>query len=313
MSTQRSVRAFAPATVSNVACGFDVLGFAIEQPGDEVVAQRRGEPGVEIVEITGDGGRLPREVERNTAGVAAAELLARLGDERGVALRLHKGMPLSSGLGSSAASAVAAVCAVDRLLGLEAPRELLLRCALEGERAATGSIHADNAAPCLYGGFVLIRGVDPPDVVPLPVPEGLACAVVRPHAEVETRGARALLGNTVALKDAVTQWGNLGALVAALFRGDHELLSRSLRDVVAEPMRAGLVPGFSVAQRAAAVAGALGCSLSGSGPSIFALCASHAQAEHVATAMVRTLEDAGLTADRLVSPVGAAGARVVLG
>ncbi len=305
------VRVFAPATVSNVACGFDVLGFAVDGPGDEVVAGERAEPGVELLEVTGDGGRLPRYAERNTAGVAVRALLEAAGCGRGVTLRLHKRMPLSSGLGSSAASGVAAAFAASRVLGLDAPREELLRCAMAGEEMASGSAHPDNAAPAVYGGLVLIRASDPPDVVPLPVPEGLACAVVRPHIEVETKAARGLLGDTVSLRAAVAQWGNLGALVAGLFRGDLELIARSLEDSIAEPKRAALVPGFAAAKNAAAAAGALGCSLSGSGPSTFALCASRRQAERAAAAMAAAYEGEGLESDSLVSPVGTQGVRVV--
>ena len=305
-----TVRAFAPATVSNVACGFDVLGFAIDEPGDVVVACERDEPGVELLEVTGDDGRLPRDAARNTAGVAVSALLEATGSDRGVGLRLHKQMPLSSGLGSSAASGVAAAFAASRLLGLDASRDLLLRCAIAGEKMAAGSAHADNAAPAVYGGFVLIRASDPPDVIPLPVPEGLTCAIVRPHIEIETRMARGLLGDTVPLRAAVTQWGNLGGLVAGLFREDFELIARSLEDSIAEPKRSGLIPGFSTAKSAAMAAGALGCSLSGSGPSVFALCASRLDAEHAASAMVTAFEAQQLTSDRFVSAVGAPGVRV---
>ena len=304
-----TVRVFAPATVANVACGFDVLGFALEAPGDVVEATGRDEPGVELIEVTGDGGRLPRDAARNTAGVAAGALLDAVGSKPGVTLRLHKQMPLSSGLGSSAASGAAAAYATSLALGLDAPRELLLRAAVAGEAAASGSPHADNAAPAVYGGLVLIRASDPPDAVSLPVPEGLSCAVVRPHIEVQTRAARGLLGDTVPLKAAVTQWGNLGALVAGLFRGDLELISRSLVDVVAEPKRAAQIPGFAAVQQAALGARALGCSLSGSGPSVFALTASRPEAERAAMAMAAAFESEGLASDRHVSAVGAAGAR----
>lgn len=310
MEEIHTVRAFAPATVSNVACGFDVLGFAIDGPGDEVVASERPEPGVELIEVTGDGGRLPRDAERNTAGVAVSALLDATDCDRGVSLSVHKRMPLSSGLGSSAASGVAAAYAASCLLGLDASRDLLLRCAMAGELMAVGSAHPDNAAPSVYGGLVLIRASDPPDVVPLPVPEGLACAVVRPHTEVDTRTARGLLGDTVPLRAAVAQWGNLGALVAGLFRGDLELIARSLNDAIAEPKRAGQVPGFTAAKRAALDAGALGCSLSGSGPSTFALCASSASAEQVASAMAAAFESEGLASDRHISAVGSEGVRV---
>ena len=309
MSRERTVRAFAPATVSNVACGFDVLGFAIDEPGDEVAAELSPEPGVVLAEVTGDGGRLPRDPEKNTAGVAVRALLDAVGEDRGVVLRLRKNMPLSSGLGSSAASAVAAVWAANRLLELDAPHDVLLRCAMAGEAVASGSAHPDNAAPCLYGGFVLIRQADPPEVIPLPIPEGLSCAVIRPHIEVETRMARQLLGDVVPLRAAVTQWGNLAGLVAGLFKSDLELISRSLEDVVVEPKRSVLVPGFAAAKRAALDHGALGSSLSGSGPSTFALCADRGVAERVADAMVAAFAAEGLTSDRIVSAVGARGVR----
>lgn len=306
------VRAFAPATVSNVGCGFDVLGFAIEAPGDVVVAEPLDEPGVRLLGVTGDGGRLPRDAATNTAGVAARALLENRGlDGVGVGLRLEKGMPIGSGLGSSAASAVAAVRAVDALLGLEASREELLAAALEGERAACGAAHADNAAPSVWGGIVLVRAHEPPDVVELPVPEGLSCAVVKPRIEISTRAARDALAPTVPLADAVAQWGNLGALVAALFTGDLELLGRSLVDRVAEPRRAALVDGFEAARDAALGAGALGAGLSGSGPSIFALSAGRREAEEIAEAMVGALAAVGVASDRWVSAVGCPGARIL--
>ncbi|OGA47446.1 MAG: homoserine kinase, partial [Betaproteobacteria bacterium RIFCSPLOWO2_12_FULL_63_13] len=213
-----SVTAFAPATVSNVACGFDVLGFALEAPGDEVTVCLAG-AGVRIEDITGDGGRLPREAAKNTAGVAAQALLAALGERRGVSLRIRKGLPLSSGLGGSAASAAAAVVAVDAILGAGASVETLIACALEGERLGAGSAHADNIAPALCGGLVLVRSPHPPDVVRLPVPAGLTAVVVHPALEIETARARALVGDTVRLADAVRQWANLGALVDGLHRG----------------------------------------------------------------------------------------------
>lgn len=216
-----SATAFAPATVSNVACGFDVLGFALDEPGDEVTATLTP-AGVQIAGIEGDGGRLPRDAARNTAGVAARALLTKLGDPRGVALTIRKGLPLSSGLGGSAASAVAAVVAVNALLGGKASRDTLLQCALEGERHGAGSSHADNIAPCLYGGFVLVRSANPPDIITLPVPPGLTAVVVHPDLEIETAKARALLGDTVPLCDAVMQWANLGAFVHALHTGDFD-------------------------------------------------------------------------------------------
>jgi homoserine kinase len=306
-----SVTAFAPATVSNVACGFDVLGFALHEPGDEVTA-RVTAGGVQIDDITGDNGRLPREPARNTAGVAALALLAKLDERRGIALTIRKGLPLSSGLGGSAASAAAAVVAVDRLLGANSPVETLIACALEGERLGAGSAHADNIAPSICGGFVLVRRAVPPDIVTLPVPHGLTAVVVHPDLEIETAKARALLGTTVPLADAVKQWANLGALIHALHTGDFALLGRSLEDTIAEPRRAPLVPGLAMIKRAAAEAGALGCSLSGSGPSLFALCQNAAIAAAVGDAMARAVRThIGGEPQTFISEVARQGARIL--
>jgi homoserine kinase len=306
-----SVTAFAPATVSNVACGFDVLGFALDAPGDEVTARLTG-TGVRIDDILGDGGRLPRDAAKNTAGIAALALLTKLGERRGVALTIRKGLPLSSGLGGSAASAAAAVVAVDAILGSRVPIETLIACALEGERLGAGSAHADNIAPSLCGGLVLVRCPNPPDVVRLPVPAGLSAVVVHPDLEIETAQARALIGDTVRLADAVRQWANLGALVDGLHRGDFALISRSLEDTIAEPRRASLVPGLALIKRAALDAGALGCSLSGSGPSIFALCASPEAATRVAAAMTAAVRaEIGGDVQTYLSPIASQGARVL--
>ena len=311
-----SVTAFAPATVSNVACGFDVLGFALDSPGDEVTARFAGDgaSGVTIDDITGDGGRLPRDAAKNTAGVAAQALLDSRGERRAVTLTIRKGLPLASGLGGSAASAVAAAVAVDALIGARSPLDALLACALMGEHFGAGSAHADNIAPSLYGGFVLVRRPDPPDVIRLPVPNGLTAVVVHPDLEIETAKARALLGETVPLGDAIRQWANLGALVDGLHRGDFALIARSLEDTIAEPRRAPLVPGLAAIKKAAADAGALGCSLSGSGPSLFALCQDASIARRVAAAMTEAVKIAiGGEPQTYVSAIGQQGARVIGG
>jgi homoserine kinase len=306
-----TVTAFAPATVSNVACGFDVLGFALSAPGDEVTA-RFADGGVRIEDITGDQGRLPRDAGKNTASVAAQALLTVLGERRGVALTIRKGLPLSSGLGGSAASAVAAVVAVDGLLGARTPLETLMACAFEGECIGAGSAHGDNIGPAVYGGFVLVRVPNPPDVIRLPVPSGLTAVVVHPDLEIETAKARALLGTTVLLEDAIRQWANLGTLVDALHRSDFAQLSRSLEDTIAEPRRASLVPGFAAIKQAAVDSGALGCSLSGSGPSLFALCRDATAAQAVASAMTAAvIQHTGGEPQTYVSPIALHGARVV--
>ncbi len=313
-----AVTAFAPATVSNVACGVDVLGFAMEAPGDEVSASfaggrtTDGAGTVTIEDIEGDGGRLPRDGAKNTAGVAVRALLQTLGEHRNIALRIRKGLPLSSGLGGSAASAAAAVVAVDALLGAASPLTTLIASALEGERLGAGSAHADNVAPSLCGGLVLVRRTSPPDVLQLPVPPGLTAVVVHPDIEIETSMARALLGPDVPLKDAVQQWANLGALVHGLHTGDFAVIGRSLEDTIAEPRRASLVPGLAAIKRAAADAGALGCSLSGSGPSLFALCKGHDVALRVAEAMTAAVgREIGGESQTYLSPVAQRGARVI--
>jgi homoserine kinase len=306
-----SVTAFAPATVSNVACGFDVLGFALASPGDEVTA-RRIPTGVNIDDIAGDDGRLPRDAARNTAGVAAQALLTSAGERRGVALSIRKGLPLASGLGGSAASAAAAVVAVDALFDLHAPLETLVACALEGERLGAGSAHADNIAPAICGGFVLVRHPNPPDIIRLPVPQGLVAVVIHPDLEIETAKARALLGDSVPLSDAIRQWANLGAFVDGLHRGDFAQMARSLEDTIAEPRRAPLVPGLAAIKRAAVEAGALGCSLSGSGPSLFALCRGEGDAQRVAAAMGSVVaREIGGESQTYISPIAPHGARVV--
>ncbi len=305
-----SVTAFAPATVSNVACGFDVLGFPLESPGDEVTATL-APSGVRIDAILNDGGRLPRDAARNTAGVAVLAFLATLGERRGVSLTIRKGLPLSSGLGGSAASAAAAVVAVNALMGANASRATLVGCALEGERLGAGSAHADNIAPCLCGGFVLVRRTHPLDIISLPVPHGLTAVVVHPDLEIETAKARALLGDMVPLQDAVRQWANLGAFVDGLHRGDFAQIGRSLEDTIAEPRRAALIPGLALIKRAAAEAGALGCSLSGSGPSLFALCQTPELAVAVAAAMTAAVKaHIGGEPQTYVSPISMQGAHV---
>lgn len=311
-----AVRAFAPASIGNLAVGFDCLGMCLGSPGDVVVA-RRAVPGdgrelVRLGAIRGDHGLLPRDAERNTATVAARALLeqaGRLGEQ--LELELDKGLALASGLGSSAASAVAAVVAVDALLGLGASPAELLAAALAGERAACGSAHPDNAAPSLLGGIVLVR--EGGEIIELPVPEGLAVAVVRPHLALSTKQARRCLPREVPLATAVAQMADLGATVDALHRGDLAALGRSVVDRFAEPARAGLIPGFRAVQRAALDAGALAASISGAGPSIFALCSQAEDASRVGAAMRAAFAAAGHSSDLHHGAVPRRGARVLGG
>ena len=305
------VRAFAPATVANLGPGFDVLGLALESPGDTVVARFGSEPGVRIVRIEGDGGRLDRSTMANTAGIAASETLRRAGlAGESVEIELHKGLPLGSGLGSSAASAAAAAFAVNALVGMPLRKaELLLPC-IEAEAAVSGR-HADNVAPALLGGLILVRSMEPLDVVRLPTPEGLCVVVVTPDFELATRDARAALPRSVPLTALVRFAANLAGMIHACHSGDLGLLARCVRDDIVAPVRAALVPGATRAIEAALDAGAVGSSVSGSGPSLFALCRSARSAAEVSSAMTAAFEAAGLAAATVVSPADCPGVRLL--
>lgn len=308
----RLVRVFAPASVSNLGCGFDIFGMALEGPGDEVVVRAAKGTGIVSVSVSGDAGRVPTDPARNAAALAVEGVLDRLGSAAGVAIEVHKGIPMASGLGGSAASAVAGAVAADALLGGELDRTALLECAMIGEQKGSGADHADNAAPSLLGGFVLVLPGVPPKMVELPTPEDLFVAVVHPEMEVETRHARTILGDTISLKAGVQQWGNAAGMVSGLFRGDWDLIARCLCDAVAEPVRAKLVPGFEGVRASAIEAGAIGAGLSGSGPSVFAVCRGRDAAERVVTAMAGAFRDeAGVQSDTVVSSACAAGARIV--
>ena len=310
---ERRIRVFAPATVANLGPGFDVLGLALSRPGDELEAELSERPGVEIVEVTGEGGALSRDPERNVAGRAAADVLKRVGARHGLRLWLHKQMPLASGLGSSGASSAAGAVAANELLGRRlAEREVVLS-AMEGERAASGTPHADNVAPSVMGGIVLVRSYDPFEVVSLPVPSNLHISVVHPHCSVSTAEARKLVRDKrYSLEEIVPNLGNVAALVAALASGDLQLLGRSIHDRLVEPIRARLIPGFSAVKDAALASGALGCSIAGSGPSVFAFAADADAAQTIGAAMqVAFKSSAGLASDLFTGKVSTEGARVV--
>ena len=305
------VSAFAPATVANVVCGFDVFGFAVQEPGDVVNIKWSDKPGVIITKIEGDGGKLPREADKNTAGVAVQHFLTSAGIERGVEIELKKNLPLGSGMGSSASSAVAALVAINELVGNLKPREELLPFAMEAERVACGSAHADNIAPSLLGGFVLIRSYSPLDIVSIPYPENLCCVLVHPHIELKTKDARQLLRQTLSLRDAVQQWGNTAGLVAGLMKGDEELISRSMIDVVAEPARSLLIPGYDAVKVAARNTGAIGCGISGSGPTMFSICNTISQAKVIGKSMSDAFQSSGLSSDIFISGLNKEGAKVL--
>ena len=305
------VKVFAPASVANVSCGFDVMGFALKKPGDEILARRSESGGIQITKITGEGGVLPTSVEKNTAGVSVRQLLKHLDSEVGIELEIHKKMPLGSGLGSSAASAVGAVVAVNRLLGSPCENKELLSFAAEGERIACGTAHLDNVAPSLLGGFVFIRDQQSGDVFELECPEPLFATVVHPHIEINTEDTRKILRRDVPLATAVTQWGNVGGLVAGLLKGDYGLISRSLKDVIVEPIRSVLIPGFDKVKQAAMNAGVLGSGISGSGPSIFALSSTEKTAADAGDAMQEAFDRIGLENEVFVSEINDQGPRIL--
>lgn len=306
------ITAFAPATVANVGCGFDVLGFAIYGLGDKVTASFSDEPGIRIVAIEGDNGQLPKEVEKNTAGLAVKSLLNNLDIEieQGIELSIVKEMPLGSGLGSSAASSAAAVAAVNRLLGDPFTKSEILPFAVAGELAASGTAHADNVAAALFGGFILVKTHQPPDVIELPTPKNLHCTIIHPHIEIQTKNSRLILKKQVSLEKAVTQWGNVGALVAGLYTGDYDLISRSIHDEIIEPVRSVLIPGFKDMKQAAMDSGALGCSISGSGPSLFALSRSKEEAITIGGKMGEALQAVDLSYDVYVSKINTDGVTI---
>lgn len=307
----KTIKAFAPATVANVSCGFDVFGFAVEQPGDEVVMTLTKEAGVVVKKIEGDGGRLPLAADKNTASVAVLAFLKALERKEGVEISLKKNLPLGSGMGSSAASAAAALVGINYLLGQPLQRKELLPFAMEAERVACGSAHADNVAPSLIGGFVLIRGYEPLDVVSIPTPENLFCTLVHPHLELKTQDSRQVLRSSISLKDAITQWGNIAGLVAGLMKPDYGLIGRSLKDVIAEPVRALLIPGFDIIKEKAIDAGALGCGISGSGPTIFALSTERELASRVGKVIQEQFQKLKLDSEVYVSKINVEGAKVI--
>lgn len=307
----KSVRAFAPATVANVCCGFDILGFAVDHPGDEVVITLRDDSEIRVTDIHGDNGRLPRDANKNTASVAVNSLLAELGSNQGVDIELFKNLPLGSGMGSSAASGVAALVAMNHLLGNPLTREQLVKHAMESERVACGSAHADNVAPSMMGGFVLVRDYNPLDLVKIPVAQDLYCTLVHPHIELKTEDSRKVLKPVVPLKDAITQSGNVAGLMLGLTMPDLQLIGRSLKDVFAEPVRSMFIPGFDQLREESLLAGALGFGISGSGPTVFAISSTSEIALKVGEALKKQFLKTKLQSDVFVSKINLEGARIV--
>lgn len=306
-----SATAFAPATVANVGVGFDILGFAIEGIGDRVTVSRSSTPGVQIEKMTGlsDADAIPLDPEKNAAGVPLLKMLAEFNPGFGFFMKIEKNIPLGSGLGGSAASAVGAVVAANALLPKALPLAKLLNFALEGEAVASGAKHADNVAPCLFGGLTLSTPGENPVVSRLPYPKELYCVVIHPAMRLDTQVARAALKPDLPLKLHVQQSARLAAFIAGCCTSDLELIHRGLEDVLVEPQRAPLIPGFAEVKKAALISGALGASISGAGPSVFALMRDRESAMKARDAMIAAFASAGgLSAKGYLSPISMRGA-----
>jgi homoserine kinase len=311
MSSLERAAAFAPASVGNLGVGFDILGQSMAAIGDIVSVRRIDEPTVRIEAVEGVVTELPLDAAANTAGVALLRLRESVGLRWGFSARIEKGIPLKAGLGGSAASAVAAVVAANALLDEPLDPIALLKLAVQGEAIASGSLHADNIAPSLYGGLVLTVGIDEPQIRRIPVPADVRCVLVHPELYVETREARRILKPVCPLEDVVWQTANLAGLITGCFLDDIGLIRASLEDVLIEPQRRGLIHGFDAVKRAAREHGALGCSISGSGPSVFAWTLS-ADAPRVRDAMVQAFAGAGVAAQAWISSIEPRGAHLLV-
>jgi homoserine kinase len=309
---KKEIRVFAPATVANVGCGFDIFGFALHEPGDEIILKVSESKGLQITKITGDEGRLPTEANKNTAGQSLLAMMNELKFESGLEMEVHKKMAIGSGLGSSAASAVASVFAFNAMLERPLSKTELLKYAIEGEKIASGeSVHLDNIAACLYGGFILVRSRNPIDIVALPVPDNLFCTVIHPQIEIRTESSRKILRKQIPLEKAVTQWGNVAGTISALYQEDFELLKRSFDDVIVVPDRSQLIPYYQDLHQVAMDSDAIGCSISGSGPSIFALSSDSETARKIGSNMSAVLTDVKIGHDIYISKINTQGPKVI--
>ncbi len=303
------IKVFAPATIANIAVGYDIIGLALDSPGDEIIARPSDRyKGVYISEILNDGGKLPRDPAKNTASVAGQAVLDAIGDpQMGIEMEIHKKMPIGSGLGSSAASAVAGAYAVNELAGRPFTKKQLLPLAVKGEQSADKAFHADNVAPCLFGGIILVRNDKSLLYRRLPSPRGLFVTLVHPNIEILTKNAREVIKNTLSLQQHIDQAFNLAGFVYSLFTSDFDLMRECLHDHIIEPQRSFMIPKFDEVKEAALNQNALGCSISGAGPSIFALSDNSADAENIAYAMKEVFANSKITAHTIISKVNSEG------
>lgn len=303
------IKIFCPATIANVSCGFDVLGLCLENVGDEMIIRKSNRKGIKITKII--GADLPLETEKNVAGVAALALIEELKPDFGFEIEISKKIKAGSGIGSSAASAAGAVFGINKLLGSPYSRSELVKFAMKGEALASGSEHADNVAPCLLGGFTLVRSLNPMDIITIESPKNLFVTVIHPQIELKTSEMRAVLPQLVPLKNAIIQWGNLGGLISGLYKSDYELIGRCLQDEIVEPLRGRFIPKFEIIKKIAIENGALGSGISGSGPSIFAFSKGKKIAEEVAIAMQQFYDTTGIPFEIHVSKINPMGVTVL--
>lgn len=303
------IKLFCPATIANLSCGFDVLGLCLDNVGDEMVIRKSAQKGIQITQII--GADLPLETENNVSGVAGLALLETVNADFGFEIEIYKKIKAGSGIGSSAASSAGAVFGINALLGYPYSTKDLVQFAMQGEKLACGNAHADNVAPALLGGFTLVRSYSPLDIIKIESPSELYATVVHPQIELKTSDARSVLKQTVSLKSAIMQWGNVGGLIAGLYTQDYDLIGRSLHDEIVEPLRSVLIPGFDLIKQAALENGALGSGISGSGPSIFALCKGKETADKIAKAMSAVYEAINLPYEIHVSKVNSEGVKIL--
>jgi len=303
------VKLFCPATIANLSCGFDVLGVCLDTVGDEMMVRKSAQKGVRITKIV--GADLPLETEKNVAGVAALALLNEIEIDFGFEIEIYKNIKAGSGIGSSSASAAGAVFGINELIGRRFTRKELVQFAMQGEVLASGSAHADNVAPALCGGFTLVRGYNPLDIIRIDSPSELYATVIHPQIELKTSEMRAVLQPMVSLKSAITQWGNVGGLIAGLYTSDYELIGRSLHDDIVEPLRGKFIPNFNLVKQTALDHGALGAGISGSGPSIFALSKGKVTAQAIADAMAKVFDSTSIPYEIHVSRINAEGVKII--
>lgn len=307
--SQNEIKVFCPATVANVSCGFDVLGVALDSVGDQMVVRKVPQKGIKITKLTGQD--LPKETLNNVAGVAGNAFLLASDYDGGFEIEINKKIKPGSGIGSSAASSAGAVWAMNYLLGNPFSKSELVKFAMEGERLASDVAHADNVAPALFGGFTLVRSYSPLDIIDIPAPSDLYVTIVHPQIEIKTSDSRKILKTTISMETGIKQWGNVGGLVAGLFKQDYDLIGRSLEDHIVEPIRSILIPGFDEVKKVSLEAGALGSGISGSGPSIFAFSKGKETAVKVGDAMKTVYDKIGIDYEIHVSKVNMEGVKLL--